>query len=197
MSRTGLADPRLRFSANLIGAPSVSAAEYAEYIRNHNERTTVGAALAVRLPLGDYNDEKLINLGHNRFTIRPELGILHTRGPWSFELTGSTFLYTKNDDFFGGNSLEQDPLFGVQTHVVRTLGGGFWLSGGVAYAWGGETRVNGIENDDRRSNLLYGLSCGFPISGNQSMRVGYFRSDTLADVGVDSHNLFLSWTLRF
>jgi len=197
VSRTGLADPRLRLSVNLVGAPAVSAEEYAEYVRSHIERTTVGVALAVRLPLGDYDDDKLINLGRNRFTIRPQLGVLHTRGPWSFELTGSTFFYTENDDFFGGNSLEQDPLFGVQAHVVRSLGGGFWLSGGAAYAWGGETRVNGIESDDGWSNLLYGLSFGFPVSDDQSLRVGYFRSDTLADTGVDSHSLFLSWTLRF
>jgi len=197
VSRRGLADPRIRFSVNLIGGASVSAEDYAEYIRSQSERTTIGAALSLYLPLGDYDDDKLINLGQNRFTIRPQLGVLHTRGPWSFELTGSTFFYTENDDFFGDNSLEQDPLFGMQAHVVRTLGGGFWLSGGVAYAWGGETQVNGIENDDARSNLLYGLSFGVPVSGNQSLRVGYIRSDTRVDTGADSHCLFLSWTLRF
>jgi hypothetical protein len=74
--------------------------------------------LVVQLPTGDYMDEKLINLGTNRFTFRPQLGVVHNRGKWSMELTGAVYLYTDNDDFFNGNKLEQDPYYTIQTHLI-------------------------------------------------------------------------------
>ena len=62
--------------------------------------TTVGAALEIVMPFGDYNESKLINLGGNRMVYRPQLGILHQRRNWQFELTGSVFLYGDNDEFW-------------------------------------------------------------------------------------------------
>ena len=82
------------------------------------------AAVAVSVPLGEYFDDKLLNLGHNRVVIRPQIGILHTRGKWSYELTGSAFLYGDNDDFYGGSTLEQDPLYALQAHLIRTFNKG-------------------------------------------------------------------------
>ena len=71
----------------------------------------VGAAIAVGLPLGQYTSERLINLGTNRWTIRPQIGVVHSRGPWSFELTGSVFFYTDNSEFWMDTQLEQEPLW--------------------------------------------------------------------------------------
>jgi len=41
--------------------------------------TVVGTALMVHLPAGDYMDDKLINLGTNRFTFRPQLVAVKAR----------------------------------------------------------------------------------------------------------------------
>ena len=92
--------------------------EFASYRAEQKRETIVGAGLAVHFPLGQYFDDKLINLGNNRFTIRPQLGVIHNRGKWGFELTGSAWIYTDNDDFFGGKKLEQDPFYTIQGHVV-------------------------------------------------------------------------------
>ena len=96
-----MGDPRLRLSVNFIGAPALRGKEFQAYRASHSINTVVGAALAVTLPLGEYEQEKLLNLGENRFIIRPQLGFVHTRGRWSYELTGSVFLYTDNDEFLG------------------------------------------------------------------------------------------------
>jgi hypothetical protein len=195
--RDGLADPSVRLSANLIGAPALRGREFMEYHEAHPVQTTVGAALELRMPLGEYEEDQLINLGQNRFTIGSQLGALHTRGEWSFELTGSLFLFTDNDEFFNGNELEQDPLFAAQTHVVKTFGQKFWVSAGAAYGWAGESTVNGEAKDDERSNLLYGLAAGCRLGDTQSLRITYVRGDTLTDVGSDTHNLALGWSIRF
>ncbi|MBK7519074.1 MAG: transporter [Gammaproteobacteria bacterium] len=48
----------------------------------HPVGTSAGIALDVQLPLGRYDEDKLINLGQNRYVFRPQLGVLqHTRAP--------------------------------------------------------------------------------------------------------------------
>jgi len=61
------------------------------------------------MPFGEYSSERLINLGENRWVIRPQLGVTHTRGKWTGELTGSVFLYGDNDEFWQDTKLESDP----------------------------------------------------------------------------------------
>ena len=195
--RDGLADPRLRLSVLLSGGPALEGAEFGEYLRANDTRTLVGAGLAIRVPLGEYMDDKLINLGENRYSFQPQVGVVQYLGPWSLELTASTFIPTTNDDFFGGNRLEQDPLHALQAHVVRTLDGGFWVSGGAAYGWGAEQEINGQGLDDDRRNLLYGGSVGFSLQATHSFRVGYIRQETFEDVGSDAHHLLVTWAILF
>ncbi len=195
--RDGLADPRIRLSMNLYGAPPLEPEEFRDYIRNNEERTIAGVALATRVPLGQYNDQKLINLGENRYSFQPQVGVVHTIGPWSFEATASLFAYTDNTNFFGGNTYAQDPLYAIQIHVVRTFEQGWWLSAGSAYGRGGRTSINGVADDDIRSNLLYGVSGGLTLTASQSLNLMYIRQDALSKVGGDFHNLILTWAIRF
>lgn len=197
VDRDGLADPVVRFSAILLGAPAMHAAAFREQQQKERSNTTLGAALAVRLPLGEYQADKLINLGNNRFALEPQLGLVHNEGLWSYELTGSVFVFTENDDFFGGHELEQDPLFALQAHVVRRFESRWWVSGGMAYGWNGASEIDGVAKDDERSNLLYGLSFGLPVGSAQALRLSYVRSDALQNVGTDSHSVALSWSVRF
>jgi hypothetical protein len=197
VEREGFGDPAVRLSANLLGAPALRGADFAAFQREHEVDTAVGAAIEVRLPLGEYHEDKLINLGQNRFTIAPQLGVLHTRGPWSYELTGTLACFTDNDEFFGGHRLEQDPLLAAQAHVVRVFDGGWWLSVGAAYGWGGETAIDGADTGDERSNLLYGASFGFRLAATQGIRVAWLHADSRTDTGADTDNVLVMWTLRF
>ncbi len=72
-SRDGFADPWIRFSVNLLGAPALKGKEYLDYRAAHTTNTVLGAAIGVMLPLGEYKEDKLLNLGQNRFIIRPRL----------------------------------------------------------------------------------------------------------------------------
>lgn len=119
--RQGFMDPFMRFSINLYGAPPLRGKEFIQYRREHPVDTTIGAAIGVVLPFGDYNDPKLINLGNNRITIRPQLGILHQRFKWQFELTGSVFLSQANDEFLVNSELKRDPLWFSQGHIIYTF----------------------------------------------------------------------------
>jgi len=195
--RRGFLDPRLRFSINLLGAPALEGQEYLEFQRQNPVNTTVGAALEIILPYGDYNETKLINLGSNRLTVRPQIGVLHQRGKWQFELTGSVFIYGDNDEFWNGNRRAQDPLWFAQGHVIYAFRPGWWASLSGGYGYGGEQEVNGEpKNDDGRS--AYGaLSLGMPLSRRQSLKITYVLSRTHVSTGLDSGSLLLGWSVNW
>jgi len=195
--RKGLGDPRLRLSVNLLGAPALKGKEFQAYRASHPINTVVGAALAITLPLGDYKQEELLNLGGNRYIFRPQLGFVHTRGHWSYELTGSVFLYTDNDDFFGNNKREQDPLYALQTHLIYTSPQRWWVSLGAAHDRGGESSINGDKKDDERRDLLYGISAGLPIGSRSSAKLAYVASRSDEDVGKDSDSVAFAFSSRF
>jgi hypothetical protein len=104
---------------NLYGAPPLEGKEFAAYRAKVDVETIVGMTLVVQLPTGDYTDDNLINLGTNRFTFRPQFGVMHNRGKWSMELTGAAWLYTDNNDFFDGNELEKDPFYTLRFEEGR------------------------------------------------------------------------------
>ena len=186
-------DPLLRLSVNLYGAPALSAPELRDYFAERPVRTTVGASLAVSLPLGSYDPEELINVGRNRYTLRPQVGVLHTRGDWSFELTGSVFFFSNNDDFVESVTLSQDPVLALQGHVTRNFKGGFWLGAGLAYAAGGEVELDGQPVSYKVDNLLVNMVGGYRVSARQSVMLAWQQGRTQINVGSDYDSWLLSW----
>jgi hypothetical protein len=196
-NRTGFADPRIRASLILAGPPAGNALELQQYKLENPTYTTFGVSLAVILPLGEYFEDKLLNLGGNRFVFRPQAGMIHYWGKWSFELTGSVFLYTRNPDFFNDAERDQRPTFAMQTHLVKQLRGGAWLSLGAGYGLGGESVVNRQPNGDFRSNLLMSASYSFMIAKRQGLKLTYIRSEALQDIGSNTNNFILAWFISF
>jgi len=195
--RRGFMDPRLRFSMNLYGAPPLSGKEYVQYRRAHPVETTIGVAVQVQFPFGDYNDQKLINLGNNRFYVRPQAGVLHQRYNWQFELTGSVFFYQDNDQFFSGNRLEQKPLWFMQSHAIYTFKPGWWVSASAGYGYGGESSINGVQKNDDRRYFHWALSLGVPISASQGLKFAYISSSTNTSLGSDTNSLVAAWSINW
>ncbi len=195
--REGFGDPRLRLSINLIGAPALKGKEFGEYRAAHRTNTILGAALAIVMPLGEYQEDKVINLGANRFVFRPQIGVLHTRERWSYEVSGSVFLYTENDEFFNGNKVQKDPLYALQAHIIHSFRPGLWISLSAAYGWEGESEVNDVPAEDPQDKILSALSFGFPVGTAQGVKLAYIRERTQEEVGADTDSLGVVWSVRF
>jgi Putative MetA-pathway of phenol degradation len=194
VKRNGFADPRIRISVNIVGPHAMGPKEMQEYLSSHPVNTTVGISFAATLPLGQYFEEKLLNLGQNRFILRPQIGIVHNWRGWSYELTGSVFLYTNNNNFSSGSSKKQDPVFAVQTHLIRRFKNKLWASLSVGYGLGGQSIVDRQPNNDDRGDVLGALSLGFPLMKKQTLKFTYVRSQTLKDIGSDTNSLVLVWS---
>lgn len=197
VDRRGAADPRLRLSVNLLGAPALRGQEFLAYRASRPVNTVVGAALAVTLPLGEYQEDKLLNLGQNRFAIQPQLGVVHTRGPWSYELTGSVSFFTDNNEFLVDHTRAQDPVLLLQAHAVYADRRGWWASAGAAYDWGGASTVDGLAKDDYREDLLYGGAVGLSINLRTSVQVTYVANRAQTEIGSSTDNLALGLSIWF
>lgn len=195
VNREGCADALVRLAVDLYGAPPLKGEEYARYRKAvHDCETLVGAAVVLQLPTGDYNDDKLINLGANRFTIRPQCGVLHQRGKWAYETTVSAWIYTDNDDFWKDTRREQSTLYSAQAHATYTLRPGVWLSGGVGYGWGGENWIDGAAKDDEVSNFLWALTVGYSWTPQAGVKLSYLVADSQNDTGLDGTSLALGFS---
>ena len=192
--RRGLGDARARFSMLLYGGPAMTPQEFAKHEKSN---TVVGAAVAVSMPTGEYTSENLINLGANNWVIRPQLGVTHSRGKWTGELTGSVFIYTDNNNFWQGTELETDPLFALQGHLIYTFRPGLWASFSTGYGWGGEATVNGDAKNNPSGNWLSALSFVFPIDRRQGVKLSYLRGRTQKPTGADIDSLILGYSLMF
>ena len=150
---SGLGDPRFRVSFNLFGAPALSVKNFA----NYKQDLIVGVSLQVSVPLGQYDDSKLINLGSNRWSFKPELGISKAWGPWTFELAPSVTFFSNNTDFVGGNTFAQAPFYAVQGHILYTFQSGVWMALDGVYFAGGRTALNGVKSDNEQANTRAGF----------------------------------------
>src|SRR5262245_40415989 len=166
---SGLADPRLRLSVNLFGSPALDLPEFARY----RPRTIVGVGLQVALPLGQYDPDRLVNLGSNRWSFRPEVGVSQALGRLVIELASGAWLFTSNDEYFGGKTLEQRPLYFVKLNGIYAIRRGVWTSLAYGRANGGQTLVNGAITNSLQRNDRASAIFAFPAGRKGGIKITY------------------------
>jgi hypothetical protein len=164
---SGFADPALRFSVNLYGAPALSFKEF----KNYRQDTIFGVSLLVTMPLGQYDSDKIANIGTNRWSVKPEVGISQTLGRWTLEAAAGATLYTKNDDFFGGKTREQDPIYSLQGHLIYNFPRGIWGALNTTYYTGGRTSIDGVKGEDLQRNWRWGATLAIPVTLHHSIKL--------------------------
>jgi len=156
---SGAGDPRFRLSVNFYGAPALTLPEYPAY----QQDLVVGASVQVTAPWGQYDASKAVNLGTNRWSIKPDIGFSKAFAPFTIDLTAGVTLFSRNDDYFGGQTLDQAPLYSAQANLSYDFGRGIWASLGATFYRGGRTTVNDAPKDNVLSNSRVGLTVAVPI----------------------------------
>ena len=178
--RSGLFDSVFRFSVNLVGGPAMTLAEIRT--RKWQQKALLGVSLKVVPPTGQYDPTKLINLGSNRWTFKPELGYSQRWGHWMLDAYASVWLFTRNPEFFSNNpdfhtgtqSQTQDPIGAVETHVSYDVRPLFWVSLDGNFWYGGRTSLNGVENPRTlQKSSRIGVTASYRLTRHQSVKVGY------------------------
>jgi hypothetical protein len=166
-TRNGFADARVRLAVNLLGGPALPPAEFAKY----RQRRNLGVSLTVAAPTGEYKDWQIVNLGSNRWSVKPELGYSSIKGRWIFEAAGGVWLFTTNDEFFGGSTLRQDPITSLQAHASYNFTRRIWLALDLNWYGGGRTSIDGQDQPTLQSNSRVGLTFSVAVARGQSLKL--------------------------
>lgn len=167
----GLLDPLVRLSVNLHGTPAMSA----EAFRSYRQDLVVGASLQVSMPLGQYDRTRLVNLSANRWSFHPEVGVSQAVGPWALEFATGGIFYTANDDFFGGQRRQQDPIYAARANVIYNIRPGQWISFDTNWFTGGETTLNGRPENNLQRNWRIGSTYAMPLTPSISLKFNASR----------------------
>ncbi len=174
VSRQGVGDTKLRLAVNLIGGPAMTPREFMQ----REPKTTLGFSLGVNVPTGEYDETKLVNLGTHRWAAKTEFGLSHPMGKWLLEAYAGAWWFDDNEEFFGGQLRQQDPLASMQAHVSYTFRPQLWIALNTTYYEGGQTSVNGVEKDDRQSNSRAGVTFSMPVGKQYSLKFSVSRGAT-------------------
>ena len=193
VDRVGVGDLALRLSVNLYGAPALSLKDFAGY----HQDLIVGVSLVVVAPSGQYIASRLVNIGTNRWSFEPSLGVSKAVKQWTFEAGAGVTFFTDNDAFLGDNMRHQDPLFSVQAHAIYNFNRKLWAALDTTYYTGGRTSLNGgaLDNDLQR-NSRWGSTIAYSLTRHNSVK-GYFSSGLTARSGADFRIFGIAWQYRF
>jgi hypothetical protein len=163
---------------------------------NYRQDLIIGASLQVSAPLGQYDDTKLINLGNNRWSFKPELGVSKAWGAWTVELMPSVTYYTDNNDFNQGGRFAQAPLYAAQAHVIYGFPSGMWLAFNGTYFTGARTTVNGVQSNNMQTNTRAGLTFALPVDRHNSIKL-YASNGISTRTGTENTVLGIAWQYRW
>jgi len=161
----------------LVGSPTLAPIDYAQY--KPGFRASVAAKLF--LPTGDYDSSRLLNLGGNRWSLQASLPISYVLGETMIDPALTTFdimpvvqIFGDNEDSFGSADVtSQDPVWGVEGHITRTLTPTVWAAVDGYYERGGETSSDGVRNGDAKETLSLGATLGLTLSASLAVRLSY------------------------
>jgi hypothetical protein len=188
----GVGDVAMTLSVNLLGAPAMNRAQFRQMLSDPGP--IIGASIRVVAPTGEYNGDKLINIGTNRWATRLQLGYIQPLGgQWGLEVAAGAWFFGNNDDFLG-QLREQDPLAAIEAHVIRVTRSGIWASLDANYYTGGRSYLDGDRRPDFQRNSRMGLTLAWPFRQRHLIKAGFSRG-VVTESGGDYTIASLSYAL--
>jgi hypothetical protein len=188
---SGFNDPKIRVSMLLYGAPALSLEEF----RDYQPDVIIGTSFEITPPLGQYDDDKLVNVGTHRWSFKPELGVSKTWGPVTFELASGIRFYTDNNDFLESHTLQLSPVYSVQGHLIYSITPGIWLGFDALYYTGGRGTIDGKKGESVE-NVRIGLTIALPVNRYNSVKL-YGTTNVYSKTAAVLDVLGIAWQFRW
>lgn len=190
-SRTGFADTKVRFGINLLGSPALDKSEFQSF----QQKTILGVSLVTSIPTGRYYEDKRVNIGTNRWGVKPEIGISKRFAHVYAEAYGGVWFYTDNNDFLG-KKMEQKPTFSLQAHASYYFKNNMWVGFNTTWFFGGKTIIDGVPEASQIDNWRVGGTFSTPIAKGQSIRFQY-HVGAFTNNGLDYYALSAVYQYSF
>ena len=167
-SVTGAGDSSYSLGMLLKGGPALSVAQFEHY----QPATTLGVSLAITAPTGLYRSNKILNLGSDRWSFKPEFAFSHPFGPeqkWEFDAYANVYFFTENTTFHGIQVLRQQPLPGVEGHISYSFSDSIWASLDTRYSFRGTTFLDGVPQNNAQENFILGSELNVSLNSRNSL----------------------------
>jgi len=197
-SSSGYADPTVQLDINLFGTPRLKSNVD---LFNYEPTWTVDAAVMLGVPMGEYDDDKLVNLGLNRWFTRIALPVKYHFGAFSpgymgsFEITPSVWMFEDNDDFLG-QTLENDPILQLEAHLTQDFTPTVFGSIDLLYRKGFESTIGGVEAGEELDIGDLGYTLNVTTTDNLTIRAS-FSSNVFGDNDVENSVIRMQFVYRW
>jgi hypothetical protein len=190
--RNGFGDARIRVGINLIGSPALSPKEFRQY----EQKTIVGVSVVASVPVGLYYPDKLINLGNNRWGIKPEIGISRRFKHVYAEAYAGVWFYTSNKSFYTNKVQTQEPVRSLQGHISYYFKNQMWIGFNANWFNGGKTYTDGVDSGDLQDNWRVGAIWSLPVAKQHSVKL-QFHAGAFTSTGYDYNVVMLGYQYVF
>ena len=174
-STNGFSDIGFLWQMNIFGGPALTREQFQFFI----PQTFSSFHLLVTTPLGTYNPTSPINPSANRWMISPTVNFSYTpdKGWTWIETYVSGRIFSDNPNYLvnGAQTLSQKAILRLEEHVSRNVTDGLWLSVDAYYNLGGETSIDGVEQDNMANTLRIGSGVGLRLWRGADLGLNYER----------------------
>jgi hypothetical protein len=167
-STTGTGDSSYTLAMLLKGGPALRVEQFPDY----KPTTTLGISLSISAPTGQYNPSKLLNLGSDRWSFKPEIAFSRPFGPeqkWQLDAYANAYFFTNNTSFHGTEILQQEPLPAIEGHISYFLINSLWASLDTRYSFRGTTLVDGVNQNNSQQNFILGAELNLSLNRRNSL----------------------------
>ena len=179
-STNGFGDPMVELDVNVIGPPAQKSIP--DMLR-YEPGFSVDLLFDLALPIGEYDSNKALNIGQNRWYGRVGAPVVWQLGPWvpgrrtTLEFVPAVWLFGDNTDFVG-KTLSTDPMYQFDAHLTRDLYERAWASLDVYSMTGGLATIDGVAGQEI-DNVSLGLTLGYQF--NDNMNISFTYKSTVGD----------------
>jgi hypothetical protein len=164
----GAGDSSYQFGILLKGGPALNTADF----ENYEPPTSLGLSLTITAPTGSYQPNKILNLGSDRWSFKPEVALSHPFGAqrkWEVDVYGNVSFYTDNTSYHGKEILRQQPLPGVEGHLSYSFNDRVWVALDTRYSSRAVTFLNGISQNNAQENFILGSEVNLSLNPRNSL----------------------------
>jgi len=145
---------------------------------NYEPSFTMDIAVLQAIPIGEYENDKLVNLGLNRWYARVALPMKYHLGTFtpgyksSIEFIPSVWFFGENNNFLG-RKLNNDPLWQLEGHLTQDFTSSFFGSLDMIYQIGIQSSIDGNEVGEQLEIGILGFTFNYQFTDNFIIRTSY------------------------
>jgi hypothetical protein len=161
-------------------------------LNNKDSGEFVGITGMLFLPTGNYTPNQVLNVGENRHKVTLNVGWIHPLSPsFVLEVLPEVAWFGDNTNYLGGRTLSQKSAYALTSYLRYRATPNWQFHLGAQINRGGETRMNGVGQNNAPDNSRLMLGATYLTDDKKSQWIVRFAQDTNIKNGFATESEFL------